>query len=354
MNQHAILTSVKTASMPKQTKLLRSCIGLAAILMVSASTCLYAATGLPIGNNTPLQRALDKRTQEKVQGEKAMKAKTQASSQVNSISDLARDQAYQQVQGEAFKQLLQSTAPMAPDQIRKLHQVMQNSKKVVANPAKMPSRGTSNTIIVDVSPGATAPVIRLSRGYVTAVRFLDATGQSWPISAYDIGNGSLFDVHWDQKGNTLFMEANTDYQKSNIMVQLKGLSAPVMLTLIPGQVAMDYRDDLRINAMGPNALSEADMNMPAAADQKLSQVLNGVQPHGTHQVDTSMMDADAFEANDKSAVYLRLPSRMTLLSPAWMSRLNSDDGVQAYKIPLASTVVVMQHGKIAQFTVAGL
>jgi intracellular multiplication protein IcmK len=197
--------------MPKQTKLLRSCIGLAAILMVSASTCLYAATGLPIGNNTPLQRALDKQTQEKVQGEKAMKAKTQASSQVNSISDLARDQAYQQVQGEAFKQLLQSTAPMAPDQIRKLHQVMQNSKKVVANPAKMPSRGTSNTIIVDVSPGATAPVIRLSRGYVTAVRFLDATGQSWPISAYDIGNGSLFDVHWDQKGNTLFMEANTDY-----------------------------------------------------------------------------------------------------------------------------------------------
>jgi intracellular multiplication protein IcmK len=243
---------------------------------------------------------------------------------------------------------------MTPEQIRKLYAVLQNSKKAVAQPTDHPEKGTSNTIIVDVSPGASAPAIRLTRGYVTAVRFLDATGQPWPISAYDIGNGSLFNVHWDQKGNTLFMESNTDYQKSNMMVQLKGLSAPVMLNLIPGQSAMDYRDDLRINAMGPNALTESDMSLPNAADQTLSGVLNGIQPKGTKQVGTSMMGTTAFEATDKSALFLRLPSNMTLLSPAWMSRLSSDDGVQAFKIPLASTIVVMQRGKITQFTVAGL
>jgi intracellular multiplication protein IcmK len=96
------------------------------------------------------------------------------------------------------------------------------------------------------------------------------------------------------------------------------------------------------------------MSLPNVGDQALSSVLNGIAPTSTKQVPTSTLDASAFEANDKSALFLRLPSNMTLLSPAWMSRLSSDDGVQAFKIPLASTVVVMQRGKITQFTIAGL
>ena len=311
---------------------------------------IFSADQLPIGNKVPINQLL----QTSFSGNDASKQSAVQAPVESDISPQAQDLAYQQVQAEAFTKLLKSTAPMTPDQIRQLYAVLQDSKKVVAEPNEQPAKGTSNTIIVDVSPGASAPAIRLSRGYVTAVRFLDATGQPWPIEAYDIGNGSLFDVHWDQKGNTLFMESNTDYEKSNMMVQLKDLSAPVMLNLIAGQSAMDYRDDLRISAMGPNALSGNDMSLPNVADQALSAVLNGIEPTGTKQVGTSSMDASAFEVNDKSALYLRLPSSMTLLSPAWVSRLNSDDGVQAYKIPLASTIVVMQRGKIAQFTVAGL
>lgn len=312
---------------------------------------LFAADQLPIGNQVPVNNLLQKSLSPNAS---AAQSSSAAQSAMANISPEAQEQAYQQVQSEAFAKLLKSTAPMTPDQIRQLYAVLQDSKKVVAEPSEQPAKGTSNTIMVDVSPGASAPVIRLSRGYVTAVRFLDATGQPWPIQAYDIGNGSLFDVHWDQKGNTLFMESNTDYEKSNMMVQLKDLSAPVMLNLIPGQSAMDYRDDLRINAMGPNALSGNDMSLPNVADQALSAVLNGIEPTNTKQVPTSTLDASAFEANDKSALFLRLPSSMTLLSPAWLSRLSSDDGVQAFKIPLASTVVVMQRGKITQFTIAGL
>ena len=126
-----------------------------------------------------------------------------------------------------------------------------------------------------------------------------------------------------------------------------------MLNLIPGQHAMDYRDDLRVNAMGPNALTESDMSIPAAVNQTLSQVLMA-QPNGTKQVATSMADTSAYEATDKSAMYLRLPKSMKLLSPAWISYLSSDDGVQAYKLPLASTIVAMQRGQITQFTIQGL
>jgi len=313
---------------------------------------IYAVDTLPIGNSTPINKTLEKSLNETPSS--SASANVAGASIADNLPQSAREAAYKAVQNEAFQKLMRSTAPMRPDQIRQLHSAIQDSKRVVANPSKDPAKGTSNTIIVDVSPGASAPVIRLARGYVTAVRFLDATGQPWPIKAYAIGNGSLFDVHWDQKGNTLFMSSTSDYQKSNMMVQLRGLSAPVMLNLIPGQAAMDFRDDLRINAMGPNALTESDMSIPNAADQTLSTVLNGIQPKNTKQVGTSLMGTTAFEAKDKSALFLRLPSDMTLLSPAWVSRLSSDDGVQAYKVPLASTIVVMQRGKISQFTVAGL
>ena len=85
-------------------------------------------------------------------------------------SEKAKQLAYKSVQDDAFQDLLRNTAPMSPEQIRKLHSVLQASKRVVANPDNVPAKGTSNTI-VDVSPGASAPVIRLARGYVTAVRF---------------------------------------------------------------------------------------------------------------------------------------------------------------------------------------
>jgi intracellular multiplication protein IcmK len=337
--------------------LVRRLLQWSAITVLIVPMGVYAADTLPIGNKIPLNKMLEKSFNESpsATGSSGNLASTaSAANSSSNISQAVKDQAYKSVQNEAFSKLLRSSAPMRPDEIRQLHSVIQNSKQVVANPSKNPAKGTSNTIIVDVTPGASAPVVRLARGYVTAVRFLDATGQPWPIQAYDIGNGSLFDVHWDQKGSTLFMEAKTDYQKSNMMVQLRGLSAPVMLNLIPGQSAMDYRDDLRINAMGPTALAESDMSIPDAVDQTLSTVLNGIQPKKTKQVGTSLMGTTAFEANDKSSLFLRLPSSMTLLSPAWVSRLSSDDGVQAYKVPLASTIVVMQRGKITQFTVAGL
>ena len=96
-------------------------------------------------------------------------------------------------------------------------------------------------------------MIRLRAGYVTSLVFLDSTGEPWPIQAYDLGNPKSFNIRWDQKGNTLMVQAMDTYQAGNLAVMLKDHNTPVMITLMPGQQEVDYRVDLRLPGLGPNA-----------------------------------------------------------------------------------------------------
>src|SRR3990172_616860 len=105
----------------------------------------------------------------------------------------------------------------------------------------VPPKPTSTSLLVDLSPKAVPPVIRLGAGYITSIVFVDTTGQPWPIAAYSIGDPSAFNIQWDRKGNTLLIQASAFYKRSNLAVILRDLNTPVMITLISGQEAVDYR-----------------------------------------------------------------------------------------------------------------
>ncbi|WP_306686756.1 DotH/IcmK family type IV secretion protein [Candidatus Coxiella mudrowiae] len=47
-------------------------------------------------------------------------------------------------------------------------------------------------MIVNLSPGATPPIIRLSSGFVTSLVFLDSKGAPWRIQACDLGDPNSF------------------------------------------------------------------------------------------------------------------------------------------------------------------
>ncbi|WP_251365941.1 DotH/IcmK family type IV secretion protein [Coxiella-like endosymbiont of Rhipicephalus sanguineus] len=68
-----------------------------------------------------------------------------------------------------------------------------------------PPKPTSASVIVNLSPEATLPVIRLSSGFVTSLVFLDSTGAPWPIQAYDLGDPNSFNIQWNKKDNTLLV-----------------------------------------------------------------------------------------------------------------------------------------------------
>lgn len=255
------------------------------------------------------------------------------------------------IENKAFADMVKNLYPLSPEQIVRLKQIYQTSEYAQATTAGTPPRPTATSQFVNLSPGSTPPVIRLSQGFVSSLVFLDSTGAPWPISAYDLGDPASFNIQWDKTSNTLMIQAVKLYNYGNLAVRLKGLNTPVMLTLIPGQKAVDYRVDLRIQGYGPNAVKlPLEQGIPAAANNLLLHVLDGVPPPGSSRLTVSGGDARAWLLNEK--MYVR--TNLTILSPGWLASMTSADGTHAYEMQKSPVLLVSWHGKVMQLKVEGL
>ncbi|CAL7959965.1 intracellular multiplication protein IcmK [Gammaproteobacteria bacterium] len=253
---------------------------------------------------------------------------------------------------QAFSGVVGQLLPMTPDQVVKLREVFTASQQAAANPPGVPPRPTSTSLLVNLSPQAVAPVIRLGAGYITSLVFIDATGQPWPIAAYSVGDPASFNIQWDRKGNTMLVQSATFYKRSNLAVILRDLNTPVMITLISGQEAVDYRVDLRIPGVGPNAVFIQN-GIPDAVNPILFDVLNGIPPRGSKELKVSGGGVtQAWLLNKK--LYLR--TNLTVTSPGWQATMSSIDGTHAYQLQPSPVILALQNGKdkILTLTIEGL
>jgi intracellular multiplication protein IcmK len=255
------------------------------------------------------------------------------------------------IDSQAFEGVTRQLFPLTPEQIIRLKQMYHTSEYAQAATAGTPPKPTATSQFVNLSPGSTPPVIRLSQGFVSSLVFLDSTGAPWPISAYDLGDPSSFNIQWDKTSNTLMIQSLKLYTYGNLAVRLRGLNTPVMLTLIPGQKAVDYRVDLRVQGYGPNAKAmPMEEGIPPSASDMLLHVLDGVPPPGSQRLTVSGGDARAWLLNEK--MYVR--TNLTILSPGWIGSMTSADGMHAYEMQKSPVLLVSWHGKVMQLKVEGL
>lgn len=248
----------------------------------------------------------------------------------------------------AFAGTLRNLMPMTPSQIQTLRAMYNASREASAYGVVTPPKPMASSRPVDLSPGATPPVVRLSSGYITSLVFVDATGAPWPVKAYDLGNTKAYDIAWDKKGNTLMVQAITDYKPANLAVMLQGLDTPVMITLIPAQQVVDYRVDMRVPRMGPKAKDDM-LALPSTSSPLLLGVLDGIQPSASAALQVSGGPALAWLRDGH--VFMRTP--LTVISPGWVSMVSSADGTHAYLLPRASVVLATDHGKTVQLRLKG-
>ena len=253
---------------------------------------------------------------------------------------------------QAFATMVQGLLPMSPDQVHRLKQYYDASQFAAAAPAGVPPKPIATSQIVNLAPGSTPPVIRLSAGFVSSLVFLDSSGSPWPIEAYDLGNPQAFNIQWDKASNTLMIQASSLYTYGNMAVKLKDLSTPVMITLTPGQKAVDYRVDLRIQGHGPNAKPMATGEaLPGQANPVLLSVLDGIPPPGGRALSViGSENSQAWLVDSK----LFVRTRLTVLSPSWISKMQSADGMHAYEMLATPMKLVSQNGKAVQLKLQGL
>lgn len=249
----------------------------------------------------------------------------------------------------AFNSMVNTALPMTPDQIHRLKQLFTATQYAQAAPPGTPPRPVATSQVVNLAPGSTPPVIRLAQGFVTSLVFIDSTGAPWPIDSYSIGDPSRFNIQWNKTDNTLMVQAMSLYNYGNLAVRLKGLVTPVMLTLIPGQKDVDYRVDLRVQGLGPNAVPLVGEILPNVTNPLLLGVLDGIPPPGSKELNVCGTDMQAWLLGNR--LYVR--SHFVILSPAWLATLSSADGTKAYEMQKTPMLLISLHGKAVPVKIEG-
>lgn len=252
----------------------------------------------------------------------------------------------------AFTQMVRNLMPLNPEQITTLRSMFNKTQQAVTQYPGVPPKPTSSSILVNMSPGAAPPVIRLRAGYVTSLVFLDSTGQPWPVVGYDLGNPKAFSIMPttpNGKGDTLMLQALDRYEQGNLAVMLKDENTPVMLTLMPGQRAVDYRVDLRIPGLGPNATVTMS-GLPQTESPVLMDFLDGVAPSGAKLLTIHGAPAQGWIY----AGHLFLRTRVTVLSPGWISSMSSPDGTNVYELTKTPVILASERGQMIQLSIKGL
>lgn len=252
----------------------------------------------------------------------------------------------------AFSDMVRNLMPLNPEQIISLRDMFDRSQKAVSQYPGVPPKPTSSSIMVNMSPGAAPPVIRLRAGYVTSLVFLDSTGEPWPVVGYDLGNPKAFNIQPtapNGKSNTLIVQAVDRYEEGNLAVMLKDENTPVMITLMPGQRAVDYRVDLNIPGLGPNAMVETS-GLPEEESPVLMNFLDGVPPSDAKLLKIVGAPAQAWLYQGR----LFLRTRVTVLSPGWLASMSSADGTHVYELAKTPVILASQRGAMLQLSIKGL
>jgi len=251
---------------------------------------------------------------------------------------------------DAFNAMMQQNAPLTPQQVVKLRQLIDNSQRAAAISPTVPPKPVSSTIMINLAPGATPPAIRLAQKHVTSLVFVDSTGAPWPIASYDVGDSKAMNPQWDGKSNILLIQALSPYDDSDLVIRLVGLPTPITLELVPGQRVVDARTDIHVPGLGPNSKDvPMGTGLPDSANQLLLDVLDGIAPSGSKLLTIKGADCQGWLLGDK--MFLR--SRLTVLSPGWIGRMKSPDGMIAYELQKSSSVLVSQYGQPLELKVEG-
>lgn len=250
----------------------------------------------------------------------------------------------------AFNALLKQNMPISPSQVIQLRQQVDLSQRAAAVPPTVPPKPVSTTLMINLAPGSTPPAIRLAQGYVTSLVFVDSTGAPWPIAAYEIGNPKATNIQWDGKSNILMLQAVSPYSEGNLVIRLANLPTPITLELISGQRVVDFRVDIHVTGLGPNAKeTQTSSVLPGLANQLLLNILDGVAPPDAKTLVVKGGDCQGWLLGDK--MFLR--TRFIVLSPGWLGKMTSSDGMQAYEMPRSASVLISRYGEPVELKIEG-
>lgn len=237
-------------------------------------------------------------------------------------------------------------------------------------------------------------MIDLAEGNITTLIFEDRTGAPWPvtgaftakdsdITAEVVGNELEGDVATQSgvlsnngsavpgttasassnaagvnaadlvknSSNIVVLTPNTaDIVGKNLAITLEGYNLPLMFTFDAGTSQVDYRENVRVPADGPNAtIVVRKPDMPSIDEAGMQAFVDGVPPKGAQQLDVSDPSISAWMYQKK--MFVRTSD--TMASPSLYHR-GSPTRDMVYVLAPVPVFSVFFNGALEQVTVNNL
>lgn len=261
--------------------------------------------------------------------------------------------------------------PLSPKMILDLGRRLkaaERAKEQVATEVAAPNNRPA--IRVSFAPGQQTSLIFTTKGYPTAISFVDRTGAPWPIAWNTNGRSANPDGGMncsDTKGgggspavqtlgfytcvpakgsNTLNIEPLSLVPRGGLLVTLKDAPKPISFLLVAGRGSYDDNLTIRVSEDGPNA--KADVNTqesaPGTAQPFMNAMLSGIPPaSAVPQFIEGLSPDEARGWRIGSEMYLR--TRLKLMTPAWDSSENGEDGYRLYAFRQTPYILLSASGR---------
>lgn len=254
------------------------------------------------------------------------------------------------VQTSLVREAATLDSDLSPDEIRSLRGLMSDNERAINAPLTSVVPRISS-LTVNLSPGASLPLVRTARNHLSVVTFLDSNGSPWPQSDPPYNPApKLFDVQFND--NMVTITPLQSWVSGNISVYLKGLPVPVLLNVNSGETdtniasqEIDSRLDLRIPRIGPatpiNTTPAAKISLH---DDILQSFLDGTPPADSNarrvKFTGNVPDTTIWQSGDELLVRSR-----AMLRDEFEQTLSSADGTHLWKLPLTPLLTFSVNGQ---------
>lgn len=283
------------------------------------------------------------------QGQQPAPPKSGLGKQVEPPAPLVVKPSPQEVVDDTIKEV--DGMQLTDDQYELLKKLFLRREKQRALPYVSPAKPVTRTFMVNLDPGVSPPVLRLTRGQFTSVVFSDIRGEPWLIDNVAL-NRELYNDGTEKNTtnknaipptNVLTIEPLSPAVYGNVAIRLKGLSTPIIFVMTAAQQEVDIRVDAKVPGHNPDATDVVTMSNMPNIDASLTSFLDGVPPREAKRLHVSgLPNTEAWIYNDN--MYVRTDADVQY--PAYWSAARSTSGKSVYRFKSRhNSVTLLAYGK---------
>ena len=242
--------------------------------------------------------------------------------------------------------------PFTAEQIEKILQLVAGYQETIERASRPTPQLRAREMVLALDAREAAPVVAIQKDYTSGVAFVDGTGEPWPVELVLVEE-SFGAVEREGGGHTVYFTPTKRFLHGNAIVELAGLTTPVVLELKAGKGVVDTRLIARVPRPGPNAdpITVERTEEFAPGDSVISALL-----HGTAPPDARRIEVEGGTSGDRAwrfneAIYLR--TAKTLLAPQAQASERGTNGDVVYRLADTPYAVVSVGGARVRLTFEG-